>query len=395
MATYTSMPAILNLDWLAFSVKLVPSPREKDDHTWYLQDISEFGFRLLEFPGNNIYKRRAIIYNSDGEKLITFLFDPHSKVIPYDSCLVEVANKWLYSSNVAFDGTRYSEHNLNWVTDILTWVHPYVISNMSRIDICADFECTPYQYDIIRGLAANRLYVQKYREGSMFHDYNTQSCERYPKCLSWGSKRSNVKWKLYHKSKELFTWVKEGEKMVKYCSKPYIVSQWHSTWDTDSHTLDEDNVWRLEVSISPAEKYTFHGTRITYADVINQFYIDDLFLSLYMNRFVTRRNEGHKDHTNDHRVFLLGDVGAVDRMRVKQPESSREVAEYVSCLRSAMSQRSKVEVQVNTQMMHLWTTAAIECVRIGHLESYFQNTYGLPIERIDELVSTEINLQST
>lgn len=395
MAIYTSMPAIINLDWLAFSVKLIPSPIEKDTHSWVMNDISEFGFRLVEFTGNNVYKRRCIIYNSEGEKLVTFLFDPYSKVIPYDSCLVEVANKWLYSSNVSFDNTKYSEHNLQWVTDIMTWVHPYVISNMSRIDICADFECTPYQYDIIKGLAANRIYVQKYREGSMFHDYNTKTCARLPKCLSWGSKRSNVKWKLYHKSKEVFEWVKEGDKCVKYCHKPYIVDQWHSTWDTANHTLNEDNVWRLEVSICPAEKYTFHEKTISYADVINQFYIDDLFLSLYMNRFVCRRNEGHKDHTNDARIFLLGNQGLTDRMRVKPPLTSREVQEYVSCLRAAMSQRSKVEVQINTQMMQLWTTAAIECVRIGHLEGYFQNTYGLPIERISEITSIDINLQTT
>lgn len=395
MAIYTTMPAIINLDWLAFSIKLIPSPIEKDTHSWVMNDISEFGFRLVEFTGNNVYKRRCIIYNSEGEKLVTFLFDPYSRVIPYDSCLVEVANKWLYSSNVSFDNTKYSEHNLQWVTDIMTWVHPYVISNMSRIDICADFECTPYQYDIIKGLAANRIYVQKYREGSMFHDYNTKTCARLPKCLSWGSKRSNVKWKLYHKSKEVFEWVKEGDKCVKYCHKPYIVDQWHATWDTANHTLNEDNVWRLEVSISPAEKYTFHEKTISYADVINQFYIDDLFLSLYMNRFVCRRNEGHKDHTNDTRVFLFGNQGLTDRMRVKPPLTSREVQEYVSCLRAAMSQRSKVEVQVNTQMMHLWTTAAIECVRIGHLEGYFQNTYGLPIERISEITSIDINLQTT
>lgn len=395
MAIYTSMPAIINLDWLAFSIKLIPSPIEKDTHSWVMNDISEFGFRLVEFTGNNVYKRRCIIYNSEGEKLVTFLFDPYSKVIPYDSCLVEVANKWLYSSNVSFDNTKYSEHNLQWVTDIMTWVHPYVISNMSRIDICADFECTPYQYDIIKGLAANRIYVQKYREGSMFHDYNTKTCARLPKCLSWGSKRSNVKWKLYHKSKEVFEWVKEGDKCVKYCHKPYIVDQWHSTWDTANHTLNEDNVWRLEVSISPAEKYQFHEKTISYADVINQFYIDDLFLSLYMNRFVCRRNEGHKDHTNDTRVFLFGNQGLTDRMRVKPPLTSREVQEYVSCLRAAMSQRSKVEVQLNTQMMHLWTTAAIECVRIGHLEGYFQNTYGLPVERISEITSIDINLQTT
>ena len=117
----------------------------------------------------------------------------------------------------------------------------------------------------------------------------------------------------------------------------------------------------------------------------HQFYVDDLFISMYMTRFVTRKREGHKDRTNDTRVFLFGLQGIVGKLRQREPKESREVAEFVSCLRAAMLQRSKVEVATNSQMMALWTNTAVECVRLGHLEGYFNDTYGLPIERIDEV----------
>lgn len=388
MNQYSNLSAIVNLDWLAFSIRLIPSIFEKENHTWILENLEPYGYKVIEYPGTNVYKRRAIIYNAEGEKMITLLFDPHSRVIPYDSCLVEVANKWLYSSHVLFYNTEYSKHSLAWVLDLIQHVHFYRITNLSRIDICADFQCSDKQYEFIRRLADNTYYVQKYREGSMFHDYKPSDYWlRAPKCLSWGSKRSNVKWKLYNKSLEVFEWVKEGDKMVKYCHKPYIVDEWRESG------FDVDKVWRLEVSITPAEKYLFHDKRISYGNITNQFYIDDLFISLYQNRFVCRRNQGHKDRTNDERVFLLPNQGLTDRLRVAPPKDSREIAEYVSCLRSAMLQLSKPEVQVNDQMKRLWMSTAESCVYIGRLEKYFHDTYGKPIDRIEEVISE--NLQTT
>lgn len=63
--------------------------------------------------------------------------------------------------------------------------------------------------------------------------------------------------------------------MVKYCHKPYIVDEWRESG------FDVDKVWRLEVSITPAEKYLFHDKHISYGNITNQFYIDDFFISLY------------------------------------------------------------------------------------------------------------------
>lgn len=373
------MNEVVNVDWLAFSVRLVPTPREKDTHEFVMGDLSPYGFSLFQFSGNNIYKHRAIVYNSDGSKMLTLLWSPFSRVISYDSCLVEVANEYLYGRPVAVNDVCY--FTLDWVLEVLQLLHPFTFQCMSRLDICCDFELDDHAAFVVGKLADNSAYVQRFSEGSMFHMFGVlgQKVSRWPKCLSWGSKHSNIKFKLYNKSLEIFDYVKEGDITVRHCSKPYIVAKWADAEFNDA------NVWRLEVSLTPMAKYNFRGSRVQFADVSNYFFIVDLFFSLYGSKFVTRLNEGHSDRSNDTRIWLLGDKGIREKLECRESSNSREVAEYVSCLRSAMAQRSKVEVAVNSQMLALWTNTAIECVRLGHLEGYFLRTYGVPIEDIEKI----------
>lgn len=212
---------------------------------------------------------------------------------------------------------------------------------------------------------------------------------RVPKQLSWGSKHSNIKWKLYNKSLELFEYQTVDGQQVRQCSKPYIVRQWQAAG------FDDSNVWRLEVSVTPMAKYLYHGHQITFGNLCNWFWLTDFYTSMYMSKFVCRLNQGHADRSNDTRVWLLGNHGFTDRLQVRPSRDVREVQEYVSCLRAAMLQRSKVEVQVSTAMLSLWTTTAVECVRLGHLEGYFQRTYGYAIDDIESHVDIDLQRLST
>lgn len=350
--------ACINLDWLAFSVLLLPSPAEKDAHAFTFNPLPP-RYRVVELTGTNIYARRLIVYRDDGRKMLTLLCNPHSRLIPYNSALVEVANEWLY-------------YPRGWVLDMLQDLHPFTIQCLSRLDVAFDFELKPHQWDIIHALAVNELYVAGKREGSQFHLYTAptgQRFERVPKCLSWGSKHSNIKWKCYNKSLELFEPDKSGNVQ---CSKPYIVEQWRR------RGLDERRVWRLEVSLSPAAKFKFHDRRLKVADTDNAFFVSDLFISLYMNRFVIRHNDGHRDRSNDRREYLLGDYGQTDRVVVWEPEerTDRPVVEYAAALNAAMLQLQKPEVLVNQAMAEVWAAAAMETVRLGKLAGYFHDTYG-------------------
>lgn len=356
--------AIVNVDWLSFSVKLIESFEEKDKHEFVFNSLPS-SYKVVELTGTNIYARRLIVYNRSGAKMLTLLCKPYSRAIPYDSALVEVANEWLYNG-------------FSWVMDMLTELHPCYFLCLSRLDICADFPVNPQRMALIRKLAANRAYVQGKRDGSAFFSYSMErsGCERVPRCLSWGSKNSNIKWKVYNKSNEIFEFDSKGGKI---CHKPYIVNQW------ETQRWDVSQVWRCEVSICPMYKFQFHDRRLGWNDVLNGFTMEDLFVSLYMSRFVVRLNQGHSDRSNDTRIHLLADFGQTDRLRqwVNPNPEQPEVVEYAACLNSAMRQIEKPEVQVNPAMLELWKNTALECVRLGHLEKYFLNLYGVPVEKYD------------
>lgn len=353
---------VINLDWLSFSVHFCLSFAEKDTHEFSLSEPT--GCRLLHLTGTNVYKSRDILYSGDGEKLLTLCYHPFSSVIHPASCLVQVANKWLYTG-------------FQWVLFRLAQIHTFVITNLTRVDICCDFPCTAERYKVINALYRNDYYVQGKKEGAHFQDFEYGNyVYAAPRQLSWGSVNSNIKWKLYNKSLELREVSPSGEI---HCSKPYIRDTWaQKGWDVDK-------VWRLEVSICPAGAFEYKGRRLGYDEACNWFYIADLFQSLYMTRFVIRANQGHKDKTNDRRVYLLGDWGRKPRMSHRPPLESREVVEYISGLRAAMKQRTLPEVIANPVMFDVWTRTAIECVKVGHLQKYFNDVYGVPIERIAEL----------
>lgn len=379
---YSDSP-LVSLDWLAFSVLLVPSPNEKDAHQFTLNDITSLGFKVIEYVGTNIYSRRAIVFADDGQKLLTLLFQPHSRIINYQSCLVEVANPLLYSRYLQFDGKWYG--GLLWVPELLQALHPYTFQCLSRIDIAADFPLTAKRADMVRRLTADEVYVQRYRDGVSFHSFEAikgaKVC-RVPRQLSWGSKHSNIKWKLYNKSLEVFEYEKDGDKIVRQCNKQYIVDKWlECDWDVN-------NVWRLEVSICPMEKYKFHGRTLRFHDLANWFTISDLFTCLYQTKFVCRLNEGHEDRSNDHRVYLLDNLGSTDRLQIRESASEVLVGEYVNGLRSAMAQLQKPEVIVNNKMRKLWIQTAMQVTHVGNLQAYFNNTYGYPVEQLPAIASS-------
>lgn len=367
----------INLDWVAFSVLLIPDPLEKDAHSFKLRDISDLGFKVLEYTGTNIYSRRAIVYSSDGQKLLTLLFQPHSRIIDYRSCLVEIANPLLYQRRFVFRGVTYSE--LLWVPELLQYLHPYQFQCLSRVDIAADFELTHYRARFVQLLSNDSVYLQRYRDGVSFHEFTAfkgSMVKRVPKQLSWGSKHSCIKWKTYNKSLEVFEWVKEGDKLVRHCNKPYIVDQWIANgWNVE-------NVWRLEVSITPLEKYRFRGRHLTFEHLNNAFLVYDLYATLYSTKFITRLNQGHEDRSNDKRVWYLGDLGEWEKLGLREPSEEKIVVAYVNGLRSAMQQIEKEEVRVNPTMLQLWIDTATKCVEIGKLQSYFLNTYGYPISAL-------------
>lgn len=351
---------VINIDWLAFSVRLANSAIV--DYGADIEFAEPPGCKLFEATPTNMYKRRVIVYK-DGAKLLTLLADPYSKIIKRDCVLVEVANQCLYG-------------DLSWVMPLLYNIAPCTMVGFSRLDICADFERKGKAGDIINGLRKEDIYVMGKRDGSMFFsaDYG-EKVNRSPHCYSWGSKHSSIKWKLYNKSLEIMEIAKLGDGTeTRICNKPYIQDMWRE------NGFDVDNMWRLEVSITDANKYRFEGKTLEWELCQSRDLFEELFNSLYMTRFQTRKNQGHKDRRNDEQVWLLGEKPVVDRVRIREPKNTQTIVEYANGLNYAMKQLQQPEVIMNIAAQDVWLRTLQDIADVGKLRPYFYETYGTTLE---------------
>ena len=134
---------IITCDWFSFSIRSYFKPAALPPQ--FEEEVQS---------GTNVFKRRAIYYYR-GAKVLTALSLPKSKILPQDIILIEVANRWLYD---------YCH-----LQNILETMWPsYKFSNMSRIDLAADFEMNENSMDIIDKLSTGEYYVNVKKLGSMF-----------------------------------------------------------------------------------------------------------------------------------------------------------------------------------------------------------------------------------
>lgn len=283
---------IANVDWLALTVRFenvvdweqVPAP-------------SQHRFRIL--GGTAVWLRRILLVNETADKVATILAEPRNhRMFAPNVGLVEVANEWLY-------------HGRGWEYIIfrLQQVVPFEVLGISRADLCADFNPTLAQRDIIMGLSQSRYYVQGKMNGAGFWSITPPVSakanekqrrkalashlapwavgDRVPHSQSWGHKTSEVKWKVYYKSREL----------VEVEDKPYIRDQW------ECEGLDVKDVWRLEVSLKYPHRLLLADRPITWP-LFNAEW-PSILRSMYQSRFTVRRNEHHADRSNDTIVDFL------------------------------------------------------------------------------------------
>lgn len=254
---------IITCDWFSFSIR-----------SYYKPAALPPQFEEEVQSGTNVFKRRAI-YTYRGAKVLTALSLPKSKILPQDMILVEVANRWLYD---------YCE-----LENILETMWPsYRFSNMSRIDLAADFEVNEHTMETIHRLSTGQYYVNGKKLGSMFFE---DGKKRAAFDMNFGSVRSDVKWKLYNKTKEIGA-------TTCHCTKPWITSWWRS------NGLPVDNIWRLEVSYHGEKFSDSEGNRVGLADLYNVTMLRIVFAEFYKHRFVIKER-GHTRRVNDKVVSFL------------------------------------------------------------------------------------------
>lgn len=349
---------VYNIDWLSCSYKLTLSLEEIANGV--VMNCPE-GFCIMELPGTNIFKRRLYLLSDTGEKLLTLLWEPFSKVLDELLLFVEVANPMLYNGKWYY-----------LLTSVLPMVHACTFNNVARIDLCADWQRIPSRYAVIDKLARNKYYVSKKRKCCMFADLVSRNdhVRRDVVQISYGSHQSAMTFKVYDKSKELLENIVDGRKLW---SKPYIVSQW------EAMGMDVDNVWRWEVSIKDAGRMDFYSQNIDLNDLNDSEWRMELLAYCYHNNFKVRKNQGHKNKNNDEQVKFLPIPEPVTieqgQLAVREPVESMKDYGFVSMLNNLMKVfiDPKCYLSGSSESMK---AAIVDVVARHNLEDYLWKTYG-------------------
>ena len=354
-----SAPVLCFIDWLGLSLRLQSEPVPVDGYVWQ------------DYTATNVWGKRRVLYTDEGDKVLTLLYAPRSSLISSNAGLVEIENQWLYHGG-----------GVERIMEVLQRSVFYEVTGISRLDLCTDFVPDDHQRDVIEGLAEGRYYVQGKRNGSGFWSTNENPKahkgeperrpllapewvgRRIPHCQSWGHKTSDIKWKLYYKTKELLD--AGGGRLY---HKPYIVDQWRAGG------LDERAVWRLEVSLKHLNNLNAWQQRIDLQTVSN--FRGSIYSSLYNQRFVIRANQGHVDKTNDDVVPFL----SLDNIRgVVSVADSRRLAGHngrLTLLRHLIASLDDEHVLFDKESRTGVLEHIARVVRRDGLQSYFHAMTGL------------------
>ena len=261
----------INCDWLSFSVKIDPMG----------DVIAPKGYRFDKFCGTNVFKERWILSDKSGNKIMTFCCNPFSSALKDDIATCQIANQYLYNPNP------------ERLESLLSYFKKAKFNGLSRWDVCCDFNPTDAEYKTIRKLTEGSQYVSGKSEGSIFwHSEKYGEKEfRMAHCMSWGSKSSFLKIKLYNKSLEINAANKE------LCSKPYIREEW------ENHLENINNVWRLEFSLTDVNQFGIDGRRLLFSDSLSSDILCRFFSEVKAKRFIVRKNQGRrKGHKNEDEI---------------------------------------------------------------------------------------------
>lgn len=352
---YDGKPYAINCDWLQYSCcldRVDPTPRCPD------------GYRVEVCQGTNVFKHRALVFDQFGQKVLTLCWHPYSSKLHPLIMTAQVANQELYTNGIT--------KSLSLTKDI---VNCY-FNTMGRLDFCCDFNPDDKQMQIIRKLSTAEVYVERKSEGSSFwHERNIGTGKhREDHCLSWGSKSSEIKVKLYNKSREI------GLIGGDTPNKPWIVDEWISIG------LDPLNAWRLEFSMHTNGLMRWKEERILLNMIESPSWLARVYFDLYNNRFVTRLNQGlrgskeigddgkRKSHKNrDKRVYLMNLPKDGEKLEWRKNSGTKRVSDPAQkLLRSLLNGLDNEAVRANAQVMSSYVDNIVNVVYKLNLNQYFE-----------------------
>lgn len=363
--TYKKSRFCVNCDWLQFSVHTAQTPPEI---------LCPDGYRLEICQGNNIFENRAIVYDQRGAKFLTILWGPYSKVLPANLMTCQVSNEYLYlPAGMGF----------KWAWQVLSEMVECSFNAIGRVDICIDWEGTNERTEFLKHLNSGHYYAQRKSEGSAWwHEIKANGHSRKQiHCLTWGSQKSEIKVKIYHKSRE--QGILNGDEP----EKPWIIEEWKQAG------MNVQNVWRLEFSLCGAGQLRYKGEPIKLENVADPNWLLSVLCECYDARFVTRinqgRREGHKN--NDERVYLFELPNTAKGLKWAEPKGKDyDLPAAITLLRSMMRQIDNPVIMAHRPTFETYATAILDIVRDHRLDGYFLRTYEQNAEDYFNTLSAEV-----
>lgn len=350
--THKSINYTINVDWLQFSVLL----HRADDELKCPEDM-----RLELLQGNNIFERRAMLFSGDGEKIMTLLWKPYSKVLSPLLMTCQIDNHLLYISGA-----------IKMAYELLAEMVECTFNSVGRFDLCIDFVASEQHIQFMKHLNSGHYYVQGKKEGSVWWHETTKDnfAHKEMHCLSWGSKKSEIKVKIYNKSRE--QGVLNPTSKIDDAEKPYIVAEWEEA------AMDIHRVWRLEFSFCTSGQLQFENKAITLEMIDSREFIIDTLLTCLDKRFVCRinqgRRQGHKN--NDRRVWLLNLPPRRAKLNwAAGSDYEGELPASIKLLRSMMTQLDNPCLMCHRPTFETYATAIMDIVRDHKLDGYFKRTW--------------------
>lgn len=345
---YHNEPYCVNLDWLQFSVHLKdPEP----------EILCPDGYRLEICQGNNIFQHRALVFDGRGGKMLTLLWKPFSKVLPANLMTCQVANEYLYMNTLG----------IKWAWEVLSQIVECTFNAVGRVDICCDWQANPRRTEFLRHLNSGHYYAQHKSEGACWwHERGGHHKELH--CLNWGSQKSEIKVKIYHKSRE------QGllENPEAQPEKPWIVEEWKLAG------MDISQVWRTEFSLAGAGQLRYQGKPITLELLQDEQWLLSVFLDMYSHRFITRINQGKRKghHNEDTRVYLLDLPDRPNILKWADPQNKQyELPASITLLRSMMRQIDNPVIMSAKPTFTDYATTILNLIDNYQLHGYFVRTY--------------------
>lgn len=290
----------LSIDWLSFFCTSKTGVLSE-----YVTESVEstFTWEYEKADHGTRHYKELITVKKDGEDIFEVQQLPCSSVLAQNSMIIKVCNRFLYS------------RGLFYYIDMFFSQQDISINNISRIDICTDFNSFAnglHPISLINKFLSNKwrhigrgIGTAHFNHFSKRKDKESKSYLNYTG-LSFGSKKSDCRAYLYNKSFELLT-VKD---------KPHIRQLWRQAGLVDDA---KNNVWRLEISISSKgmtfgdratkEKITISRGKIADSSMLSMIYfafVKSLF-SFIKNR------KGITNVTREPRIELFNGEPYIDR----------------------------------------------------------------------------------